>query len=200
MGNILKSQPDINLIKHLNNFYIKVLTEKEHRQLERFKFETKYKQNNNSLFTTYEYQRISSYLPTNFILCKSSTVDDIIKNILLGEESIAHLSWESGERKILYIKDILMNPNISCHKVNLIEIHSILTSKSCKTLRNHPYLKNQDDRTYFSENDIINGIMTNFVIYPVSKMLLLTDLLLNHNIFDIKLNILNLYISMLYSF
>ena len=202
MGNILNSQPDINLINHLNNFHIKVLNKKEHEQLEKLKFENSLRVSNISLFTTYSYQTIDQCLRTNFILCKSLTIDEIIENIFLGKESISYFLWNHFIRKkgTLYIKDILGDPFILSNKIDLIEMHSIVTSKSCKTLRNHPNLKMQDDQTYFSENDIIDGIMANFVIYPIKKILLLNILLLKQNILDVKLNILNLYIKMLYSF
>ena len=201
MGNILNPKPDINLIRHLSNFHIKILNENEHRDLERFKFKVQSKEHDVSLFTTYEYQKIDHYFATNFMLCKSSSVDEVIKNVLLGEESIAHFFWDYREEKdIFHIKDILQKPTISCSKINLVEIHSNMTSKSCITLRNHHYLKNQDNRKYFSENDIIDGIISNFVTYPKYKILLLTVLLSNNNIIDIRLNILNLYIRMLYVF
>ena len=200
MGNILDSQPNIKLINHLNNFHIKLLNQKEHQELEKFRFNSKLKQNNMSLFTTYSHQTIGSYLPTNFILCKSSTVNEIIKNTLIGEESIGYLCWNQKE-KILSIKDIFQNLTLSSNKIDLIEMHSITTSKSCKTLRFHSHIKNQDDQTCFSESYIINGIMDNFVIYPIKKILLLDDLSLNNNIIlDVKSNILNLYIRMLYHF
>ena len=199
MGNIFNLQPDIKLIKQLNNFHIKILNTDEHKKLERFKFEVKLKKHNVSLFTTYSYQQIDHYLPTNFILCKSSSVDEIIKNILLGEESITYLSWDSKEQKnMLYIKDILCNPTISCYRLDLIEIHPNVMTRSCKTLHKRRNLKLEDDLVYFSENYIIDGILTNFVIYPINKILLLTDLVNYYNISDVKLNILNLYISMLY--
>lgn len=199
MGNIFNSEPDIKLIKHLNNFHIKILNNEERQKLEKFKYEVKLKQHNVSLFTTYPYQQINNYLSTNFILCKSSSVDEIIKNILLGDESITYLSWDFKEEKdMLYIKDILCNPIISCYRLDLIEIHPNIMTKSCKILHKRHNLKSEDDFVYFSENYIIDGIMSNFVIYPINKILLLTDLLNYYNISDVKLNILNLYIRMLY--
>jgi hypothetical protein len=199
MGNIFNLQPDIKLIKQLNNFHIKILNIDEHKKLEKFKFEVKLKKHNVSLFTTYPYQQIDHYLPTNFILCKSSSVDEIIKNILLGEESITYLSWDHEEQKnMLYIKDILCKPIISCYRLDLIEIIPNVMTKSCKTLHKRNNFKLEDDLIYFSENYIIDGIMTNFVIYPINKILLLTYLVNYYNILDIKLNILNLYINMLY--
>jgi hypothetical protein len=193
MGNILNSQSNIKLINHLNNFHIKVLNQKEHQELEKFRSNSKLKQNNMSLFTTYSYQKIGGCLPTNFILCKSSTVNEIIKNTLIGEESIAYLCWNYDQKeKVLFVKDILENLTLSSNKIDLIEIHSIKTSKSCKTLRFHPHIKKQDNQTCFSESYIINGIMDNFVIYPIKKILL--------NNLDVKSNILNLYIGLLYSF
>lgn len=202
MGNILNLQSKNSVINHLNNFHIKLLNENEHKQLQKFKIETRLGQNNNTLFTTYPYQKIGG-LSANFILCKSKTVDEIIKNNLIGKESILHLSWNYSlekTQKTLSIKDFFVKPIISHYELDLIEIHSVITSKSCKTLLKHDNIKNQEDQTYFYENDIIDGIMVNFVIYPPKKILLLNYLMLNNNILDVEPNILNLYITMIYSF
>jgi hypothetical protein len=196
MGNILNTQSDPKLINHLNK--------KDHQQLEEFKLRVKLGQSNASLFTVYEYQKTPYRLKTDFILCKSSSVDEIIENILNGDESIAHLSWDTYDSHYdyngkLYIKDLFMNPKISRHSIDLIEIHAHMTSKICKTLRRHPSLKNQDDQSSFNENNIIDGIIINFIVYPISKILLLTEIMIKYNlILDIKSNILNRYIRTLY--
>lgn len=204
MGNILNSQPDPKLISHLNNFHIKILNENEITKLNRFKFKVNFGQTNASLFTTYSYQKIGHDLKTDFILCKSESVDEIIENILNGDESIVHLSWDTYDSHYdyngkLYLKDLINNPKISCYSIDLIEIHAHMTSKICKTLRRHSSIKNQDDQSYFVENDIIDGIVANFIVYPISKILLLTEIIMIYGlILDIRSNILNRYIKMLY--
>jgi hypothetical protein len=198
MGNILNSQPNIKLIRYLNNFHIKFLNVNDHIKLEEFKFKATLNLNDISLFTTYEYQKIYHHLPTNFILCRSLSVNEIIENTLFGDESIAYISYDCiGKQKIFNIKDILGRTKISCYEVDLIEIHKNITSKSCKTLQNHRYLNLQDDQTYFSENDLIDGIMSNFVYYPINKKLLIDKIISND---DIKFHIFNLYINLLYIF
>jgi len=131
-------------------------------------------------------------------------VDEIIENILNGDESIAHLSWDTYDSHYdyngkLYLQDLINNPKISCHSIDLIEIHAHFTSKQCKILRRHSSIKNQDDQSYFAENDIIDGIIANFIVYPVHKILLLTEIIMLHNLVpDIKSNILNRYVRTLY--
>lgn len=198
MGNILNFEPDVKLIRHLDNFHIKILNKYEHRQLEQFKFDILYRQNNVKLYTTYEYQKIGYNIPTNFILCKSSSIEDIIENTKLGSESIAYISWDYHEhKKILSINNILENPRISCYKLDLIEMHAIGTLRDCKTLRNHYFRENQDDQTYFKENNIIKGILYNFGYCPIQKSLLLNHII-EHN--DIRSYIFKLYVRMLYVF
>lgn len=202
MGNIINQQPDIKLLKHLDNFHIKILTKDEIHKLEEFRFRSQFNENSVKLFTTYEYQKIRWSLRINFILCKSKSIDDIIKNITLGYESIAYMSWDYHKSKDpLYVNDIWTKTKISAYDIDLVEMHATKTSKSCKTLRYHDYLKYQDDKSFYQENDLIDGIIFNFVYYPIIKNLLLTQIIKNYNIpTDIRLHILMLYIRSLYIF
>jgi len=203
MGNVFQLYPDDTIIKHLNNYHIKILNKNELVALDRFKEHTKFYNNGNSIFTTYPYQKLMPSLDTDFILCKSKTVDQIIENCINGTESIIHVCYSYNGytiHKQLSIKNFINGSIKSPFKLDLIELHAIITSKSCKTFLKHDNLTNQDDQNYFLENDIINSIIDNFVNYPINKILLLNYLLFNFNILDVRLTILNLYISMIYSF
>lgn len=200
MGNLINHQPNRELLSHLNNFHIKLLTYDEHKQFEKFRINSMDKLNSATLYTLYKYQKPDDLYESDFILCKSDSIDDIIANTLSGHESVSYI-WYAGVRcPQLSIKCFLSN-KISRDELSLVEMHILETVKSCKTLRQYNNVKNQDDISQFTRSDLIDGIMDNFVYYPPIKSLLLTCIIDYYNVIpDVRLHIFNIYVRMLYDF
>lgn len=192
MGNLFSKKPSFQLVDQLNHYHIKLLNKEDDKKFGTFKFGVDYLHNGCYLYTTYDYQKIG--FDTDFILCQSSSIDKVISNIKLGKETVAYIKWNPHEEKNMCWKDILSN-HISCYDIDLVEMHIIDTLSTCKSLRYHNNVKNQHNKYYFKENDIIDGIIYHFIHTPIQQKIILNRLFA---ITDIHNYIFRLYIQHYY--
>lgn len=195
MGNIFAKKVNIKLLKYLADFHIKNLGIDESTKIKTLTFESFEDNPNTSLIgNSISWEDLMS-IPVNFILCKSQTIDDIVENTKQGYDSVCYIYCSKMPLCEFSVKDLWLK---SSTKLSIIEIQSTEMSPLHKTLLRDPDLK-CNYKTYRTD-ELINGILVNFVYYPIIKNLLLTLILDNYIINDIRLHILNLYIRLLYIF